>query len=159
MLLHGKPGTGKTTYIRYLINKINKNKIFVPPNLTELLSDPGFIPFLMENPNSILFVEDAENVLRSREDGHHNQAVSNVLNITDGLLSDCLNIQIVATFNTNIKNIDPALLRKGRLIAQYEFKPLVPERAEKLADSLKIWLDDIDNLTVADIYAAKPKED
>ncbi|HEX7414753.1 MAG TPA: AAA family ATPase [Bacteroidia bacterium] len=157
VLLHGKPGTGKTTYIRYLINMLNKNKIFVPPNLTELLSDPGFIPFLMTNPNCILFVEDAENVLRSREDGHNNQAVSNILNITDGLLSDCLNIQIVATFNTHLKNIDPALLRKGRLIAQYEFKDLVPDRAEKLADSLKVWLDDTEHLTLSDIYAAQAK--
>ena len=155
VLLHGKPGTGKTTYIRYLINRIHKNKIFVPPNLTELLSDPGFIPFLMNNSNSVLFVEDAENVLRSREDGSNNQAVSNILNITDGLLSDCLNIQIVATFNTHIKNIDKALLRKGRLIAQYEFKDLAQGRAEKLADSLKVWLDDTENMTLADIYASK----
>lgn len=157
VLLHGKPGTGKTTYIRYLINKLNKNKIFVPPNLTGMLSDPGFIPFLMDNPDCVLFVEDAENVLRSREDGGNNQAVSNILNITDGLLSDCLNIQIVATFNTHIKNIDEALLRKGRLIAQYEFTPLEPERAEKLADSLHVWLDDTEDLTLADIYASQAK--
>ena len=158
VLLHGKPGTGKTTYIRYLINVLNKNKIFVPPNLTEMLSDPGFIPFLMDNPNCVLFVEDAENVLLSREDGQNNQAVSNILNITDGLLSDCLNIQIVATFNTHIKNIDEALLRKGRLITQYEFKPLEPERAEKLANSLHVWLDDTENLTLADIYASQVKK-
>jgi hypothetical protein len=155
VLLHGKPGTGKTSYIRYLINSVSKNKIFVPPNLTEVLSDPGFIPFLISNPDCILFVEDAENVLRSREDHQNNQAVSNVLNITDGLLSDCLNIQIVATFNTNLKNVDPALLRKGRLIAQYEFDELAPERAEKLADHLKVWLDNTSHLTLADIYATK----
>jgi len=158
VLLHGKPGTGKTTYIRYLINRLNKNKIFIPPNLTEMLSDPGFIPFLMDNPDCVLFVEDAENVLRSREDGQNNQAVSNILNITDGLLSDCLNIQIVATFNTHLKNIDEALLRKGRLIAQYEFTSLKPDRAEMLADSLNVWLDDTDDLTLADIYAAKAKK-
>ena len=157
VLLHGKPGTGKTTYIRYLINMLNKNKIFVPPNLTEMLSDPGFIPFLMDSPNSVLFVEDAENVLRSREDGRNNQAVSNILNITDGLLSDCLNIQIVATFNTHLKNIDEALLRKGRLIAQYEFIDLMPDRAEKLADSHKVWLDDTSHLTLSDIYSAQVK--
>ena len=158
VLLHGKPGTGKTTYIRYLINQIDKNKIFIPPNLTELLADPGFIPFLMSNKDCVLFIEDAENVLRSREDGSNNQAVSNILNITDGLLSDCLNIQIVATFNTNLKNIDSALLRKGRLIAQYEFNELQPERAEELADSMKVWLEDTRGLTLADIYAIKAKQ-
>jgi hypothetical protein len=157
VLLHGKPGTGKTSYIRYLINLLNKNKIFVPPNLTGMLSDPTFIPFLMDNTDCVLFVEDAEDVLRRREDGINNQAVSNILNITDGLLSDCLNIQIVATFNTHLKNIDEALLRKGRLIEQYEFKELEPTRAEKLGDHLKVWLDDTSHLTLADIYSAKLK--
>lgn len=33
-LLHGLPGTGKTFYIRYLINEIkDKNIIYVPPDL------------------------------------------------------------------------------------------------------------------------------
>ena len=31
ILLHGKPGTGKTSYIRYLISTIKKNVIFLPP--------------------------------------------------------------------------------------------------------------------------------
>jgi hypothetical protein len=31
VLLHGKPGTGKTSYIRYLISSIKKNVIFLPP--------------------------------------------------------------------------------------------------------------------------------
>jgi tRNA A37 threonylcarbamoyladenosine biosynthesis protein TsaE len=30
VLLHGKPGTGKTSYIRYLIANLNKDVIFLP---------------------------------------------------------------------------------------------------------------------------------
>ena len=32
--------------------------------------------------------------------------------------------QIIATFNCDLTTIDPALLRKGRLIANYEFNKL-----------------------------------
>jgi hypothetical protein len=158
VILHGKPGTGKTTYIRWLINNLNKNKIYIPPNFVNELSNPGLLTFLLNHPNSIVFVEDAENVFMKRE-GQNNQAVSNVLNFTDGLLGDCLNLQVVATFNTPLKNIDEALLRKGRLIARYEFTELEFDRAEKLADKMRIFLTDADGdkLTLADIYNSKNK--
>jgi len=38
------------------------------------------------------------------------------------LLGAGFNIQIMATFNTSLKNLDPALMRKGRLKLSYEFK-------------------------------------
>ena len=59
-----------------------------------------------------------------------------ILNLTDGLLGESLGIKIVATFNTDLRKIDKALLRKGRLIALYEFKKLQQERAKLLLDSL-----------------------
>jgi len=158
VILHGKPGTGKTTYIRWLINNIQKTKIYIPPNFVNELAHPGLLTFLLNYPNAVIFVEDAENVFMKRE-GQNNQAVSNVLNFTDGLLGDCLNLQVVATFNTPLKNIDEALLRKGRLIARYEFTELEFDRAEKLADKMRIFLTDSDGdkLTLADIYNSKNK--
>jgi len=135
VILHSNPGNGKSHYIRYLTSKVNKKMIYLPPDFSSELSSPNIIPFLMEHPNSVLIIEDAENVIQKRKGGN-NQAVSNLLNLSDGLLSDCLNIQIVCTFNSNISEIDEALLRKGRLIAKYDFKPLAKEKAQKLSDKL-----------------------
>jgi len=151
VLLHGQPGTGKTTYVRYLISVLKKKVIFVPPNMTNTLSEPALIKFMLDNSNSILVIEDAENVLGKRTGGEQ-QAVANILNLTDGLLSDCAHIQIIATFNTDINKIDEALLRKGRLIARYEFKPLTNDRAEALGKKLGIV--SINEHTLADIYNA-----
>jgi len=53
--------------------------------------------------------------------------MANLLNLSDGLLSDCLHMQLISTFNTDIARLDKALLRKGRVIARYEFKPLTVE--------------------------------
>ncbi|MEI6434184.1 MAG: hypothetical protein WCP32_05010 [Bacteroidota bacterium] len=55
---------------------------------------------------------------------------------SDRLLSDCLNIQIICSFNTDISKVDSAPMRKGRLIAKYEFKELAIEKAQKLSQKL-----------------------
>lgn len=135
VLLHGKPGTGKTSYIRYLISSLKKQVIFLPPNMASAITNPDLIAVLIQNPNSILVIEDAENIVVDREnDG--NSTVSALLNVSDGLLADCLNVQIICSFNTDISKIDSALLRKGRLIAKYEFKELDIEKAQQLSKKL-----------------------
>lgn len=99
------------------------------------ITNPDLISILIDNPNSIFVIEDAENIVINREkDGY--SPISALLNISDGLLSDCLNIQIVCSFNTDISKIDSALMRKGRLIAKYEFKELEVEKAQSLSQKL-----------------------
>ena len=100
--------------------------------MASVITSPGLVSILIENPNSILVIEDAENIVVDRE-RNSNSRVSALLNISDGLLSDCLNIQIICSFNTDISKVDSALMRKGRLIAKYEFKELEVEKARALS--------------------------
>lgn len=130
-LFHGMPGTGKSTYIRYLTRSINKKVIFMSPRLAGNMDTPEVTSLLIDNANSIFVIEDAEELLGTRDTGR-NSGISTLLNLTDGLLGESLSIQIIATFNTDLKNIDKALLRKGRLIALYDFKPLTVERSAAL---------------------------
>lgn len=153
VILSGVPGVGKTTFIRYLTSKLKKNIIFVSPDMVNSITDPAFIPFLMDNNNSILIIEDAEPALEKRSSGGRNSAVSNVLNLTDGLLSDCLNISIVATFNTGTKSIDDALLRKGRLLMNYKFEKLNIEKSKALLKKLgHSEVEVTEPMTLSDIY-------
>lgn len=153
VLLHGDPGTGKTTYIKYLTSLIkDKDVIFVPPSTAEALSEPSIIPFLMEHRNSVLIIEDAEKVISDRETGGSSIGVSNILNLTDGILGDCLNIQIIATFNMRKEKIDKALLRKGRLIAEHKFTNLSIEDSNILLKNLGKEKMVTEPTSLADIY-------
>lgn len=165
VLFHGDPGTGKTTLIKHLLSVVKKKVIFIPPDLAPTISRPEFIAFLMQHSNSILVIEDAENAIVSRDNsyGSNQQAVSNLLNLSDGILSDALSIQIICTFNCSINQVDQALMRKGRLISKYEFKALAQKKAEKLAKHIG-YSDDLvskevnKDLKLCDIFSLEEKE-
>jgi hypothetical protein len=150
VLLHGLPGTGKTTYLRYLIGNLKKKVMFVSPSVAGNLMNPEFMDLLLDNPNSILVIEDAENIIMDRRYSSQS-SVSNLLNISDGLLSDCLNVQVICTFNSELHLVDNALLRKGRLIARYEFGKLETEKAQALAKHLQKPIQVNKPMTLAEI--------
>lgn len=151
VLLHGKPGTGKTSYIRHLVSRLNKDLIFLPPNMAISITDPAFLGIMIDHPNTIIVIEDAENIVIDREK-NGNSPVSALLNISDGLLADCLNIQIICSFNTDISKVDSALMRKGRMIANYEFKPLEINKARQLSNKLGFDTIITEPMTLAAIY-------
>lgn len=154
VILHGKQGTGKTSYIRHLINLGKKKMIYMGGDLIDKLSDPTFITFIRQQKNSILIVEDCEELLASRNGSNRmNAGLVNILNISDGLLSDELCIKFICTFNAPLKDMDQALLRKGRLAARYEFKELTTDKVNQLIEEegLNIPQQKVP-MTLAEIY-------
>lgn len=150
VLLHGLPGTGKTTYLRYLVGKLKKRVMFLSPGAASCMTDPGFIELLINYPNTVVIIEDAENIITDRK-VNGDSAVSNLLNISDGLLADCLNVQLICTFNSPLTMVDNALLRKGRLIAKYEFGKLPVAKAQRLSDHFGFSTNITKPMTLAEI--------
>ncbi|WP_294034091.1 AAA family ATPase [uncultured Moraxella sp.] len=138
VLLHGVAGSGKTNYIKWLTAQIpDKNFIFVPNNLIGALADPQFMSMLIDNKNSVLVLEDCENYIAERVGGGNtSDVVSTILNIADGILSDVLECQFICTFNADLMDIDHALLRHGRLIAEYQFGALSIDKANAYLASI-----------------------
>lgn len=164
VLFHGEPGTGKTYYIRHLLRSMANNKkivIYMPPNMVDHLVEPGFMTFIstqVEHYSTqgyfvVLLIEDAEPLLAKRQEGIRIQGVTNLLNMTDGLLNDMLNLQIICTFNVDLKKLDSALLRPGRLIARKEFKALSELDANLLAQRLGIKHHFKKEATLGEIYS------
>jgi ATPase family associated with various cellular activities (AAA) len=155
VLLHGLPGTGKTTYLRYLVGRIKKRVLFLSPGVAGNLMNPEFIELLIDNPDTVLIIEDAENSIMDRR-FNSGSAVSNLLNISDGLLADFLNVQLICTFNSSLTMVDSALMRKGRLIAKYEFGKLSVAKSQALSRHLGFDTVITEPMTIAEI--ANPHE-
>ena len=154
-ILHGASGTGKTTYIKYLARIFGGEKmfIFIPTTFVDALVSPAILSILLDKPNSVLVLEDAEKAVVSREHGEGNESlVSSLLNIGDGILGSMLNISIILTFNTSKERIDKALLRKGRLHYEYEFKELEIDDAQNLVSTFNKGYKVTKPMSLAEIY-------
>lgn len=159
ILLHGIPGSGKTHVLKQIIARGGKRKIiYIPSYLATSLNDPSFVAFVRNKmTNSVLVIEDGEDVLMSRELTGGNAAVTNILNISDGIMGDALNILTIATFNCSLDKIDEALMRKGRMLAEYQFNELDIKKTNALVEKIHgagctLTLGKNEKRTLANIY-------
>jgi hypothetical protein len=158
-MLHGRPGTGKTTYIRYLASVLKKDVIFFPTSFVDEITNPSILSLLKKKQDCVMILEDAEKALTKRSLSDQPSLVSTLLNMTDGILGDILKLNVIVTYNCDRQDIDEALLRKGRLKAEYSFQGLKQDDAKKLIKKLDIDIKPEDNMTLADIYYAKSDEE
>lgn len=152
LILHGEPGTGKSTYIRHLINTVANDFLYFDQNSFSNITDSSFVKTLIQNKNCVLILEDCENLVQERLNGGVSQ-IATLLNLTDGLLGDSFKFKVLCTFNTDPKNIDKALQRKGRLKIKYMFKLLNKDKVKRLGKKLGIKEELDKPMSLADIYA------
>lgn len=151
LLLHGDAGTGKTSYIRNMMYRLKNHEFMVLDNsVFAYITDASFIKLLMSNKNSVIILEDCEEMLADRVTG--NSRIAALLNLSDGILGDSFKFKFICTFNTNVNSIDQALLRKGRMKMKYEFKKLCAEKTYELGQMIGKPIPRGTSLTLADIF-------
>jgi hypothetical protein len=148
MVFYGHPGCGKTNYIKNLITHCDEDVIYVPPSMVNIIAEPSFVSFMLQNQGNVLIVEDAEQILC----GDRSTATTNILNLTDGFLKDSLKLKIIATMNADIRAIDDALLRKGRLHLSHHFDKLSIKEANRLAEHCGIEHTFTEEIPLCDIF-------
>src|SRR5690606_20126549 len=82
---------------------------------------------LYQNPASVVFCEDIDRVTK----GERSVAMDDILNIIDGIDTKTANIMVVLTTN-HMDNINPAMLRPGRLDAVIPVTPPDAKAVERL---------------------------
>ena len=134
-ILHGIPGTGKSSAIRHLISTSDCSFYWLDQSMLSNINNTDFINFLIDHKKATFIMEDCEYLLHSREQGG-NGLISSLLNLSDGILGDSLKIKFLCTFNSDLRQIDNALLRKGRLKIKYELKELSVDKTNVLLQRL-----------------------
>ena len=117
-LLHGPPGTGKTSFITAIGSMYNLDIFMV--NFGGNVSDSAFIKLISKLPErSLLVLEDIDCLFESRE-SKTNISFSTILNMLDGFA--CKN-RLITFMTTNHKDkLDSALTRPGRIDYILELK-------------------------------------
>ena len=159
IILSGIAGSGKTHVIRHLLSQHPKEYIIVTNAIASHLANPEFVGFMMDHKNSIFILEDCEQILMDRSENTFGGAITNILNMSDGLMSDIFNVKFICTFNADVNKIDKALLRKGRCYARYEFKALTKDKVENFAKVHNIKLSEVKEMTLGELYNIEVSDD
>jgi hypothetical protein len=162
-LLYGPPGTGKTTLIRSLADAWRE---WCTPEYVldgdKLLGDPDYLMHVLLDSDHddgdtkrwrLLVLEDCGEFLRADAKRETGQGLSRLLNLTDGLLGQGLNLLVLISTNDELARLHPAITRPGRCFAQIRIGPLPYAEAVR-------WLGHRggigpDGATLAELYALR----
>jgi len=144
-ILDGPPGTGKSTLITQLMRRLADTHVFyvLPVGQHSTLSRPELVTFWQEQNTlhpkhvKVVVMEDAEKILLQRRTDN-NEPSPRCSTSADGLMGQMLRVHVLCPLNQDMDQIDPAILRPGRLRGYRHVGLLTRETAVRLAVNQKL---------------------
>jgi len=168
VLFHGEPGTGKSHAITALAAEWRDwADLMIISDPERLMSDPSYLLNLIRTTEGdtrhmraqdwgrwqILVLEDAGEFLAPTAKTDTGQALSRLLNITDGIVGRASRSLLLITTNEHISSLHPAVSRPGRCLAEIEFTALEEDEISAWCDHHGVVNPEQKSLTIAELYA------
>lgn len=137
IVIHGERGTGKTSIVKHLADKLGRMVVFVPNNMIDhTINNPEFRKFLRRLDRPVLILDDCEQSL-GEVFNRPSQTTTNLIQLVDGMFSESTGVSVVCIFNVEDEDeIDFSILDSNNLIDVLEFDRLSSEEAKELSTHL-----------------------
>lgn len=133
-LLHGAPGAGKTSVIQAIAGRYKRNVCYLSPSHPDMTDDALKAAVTKCPQKSLIVLEDVDSLFsegRKKKEGDRSALTfSGVLNALDGVGGSTGQIFILTT--NHRENLDPALIRNGRVDCHIEFSDANDEQMRGL---------------------------
>lgn len=135
ILLHGLPGTGKTSLAHVLASELGLRLSVIP--LGDLESDEQLVSaFASIRRGTMVLLEDVDSAFAQREsEDAGGITFATFLNCIDGMLAPQAGHILLMTTN-HVDRLDPALIRPGRIDLRVEVPALARDAASDYVDRL-----------------------
>lgn len=160
VLFHGPPGGGKTRAILSLFSEWREwcgPSVVTDPD--RMLADATYLNSIVFGSEGqgwlLLVIEDGDEFINVDGRDSKGQAIARLLNLADGIVGQGVNLLTLISTNVNVDQLNPALTRNGRCMANLHFGLFPEDEAREWLEGHGVEAEIEQPMSLADLFALR----
>lgn len=158
LILQGEPGTGKTTFLKYILSLMQNKKddeLSIVYSFDEnIFFSNEFFKRVQLNDFDVLVLEDFNSIIHKNQESEGVNPLNKFLSVCEGVITRKKKI-IITTNIDSINQLYPALIRPGRCFDVLRFRALTNQESIELSNCYnKKLIQNTNSITLSEFYAS-----